>query len=101
MTQQGNTGNEKRLIADTPPYPVDFLSTIVDSIADPLFVKDEQLAIVIDHPPLRPDLSEADVIDAGVTRRGATATATILEDFKTPLEGRKIEAKTDATPGSY
>jgi deoxyribose-phosphate aldolase len=42
-----------------------------------------------------------DVIDAGVTRCGATATATILDDFKAQLEGKKVEVKTDATPGTY
>jgi len=42
-----------------------------------------------------------DVIDAGVTRCGATATATILDDFKAILEGRQVEVKTDATPGTY
>ena len=42
-----------------------------------------------------------EVIDAGANRCGATATATILDDFKAQLEGRKVEAKTDATPGAY
>ena len=42
-----------------------------------------------------------DVIDAGVTRCGATATATILDDFKAIQEGKKVEAKPDATPGAY
>jgi deoxyribose-phosphate aldolase len=42
-----------------------------------------------------------DVIDAGATRCGATATATILDDFKAQLEGKHAEAKTDATPGAY
>jgi deoxyribose-phosphate aldolase len=42
-----------------------------------------------------------DVIDAGVTRCGATATATILDDFKAQLEGKKVEAKPDATPRAY
>ena len=42
-----------------------------------------------------------DVIDAGVTRCGATATATILDDFKALLEGRQDEVKTDVTPGAY
>jgi len=42
-----------------------------------------------------------DVIDAGVTRCGATATATILDDFKALLEGRQVDVKTDATPGAY
>ncbi len=42
-----------------------------------------------------------DVIDAGATRCGATATATILDDFKALLGGQKVEAKTDATPDAY
>jgi|SRR5687768_1279018 len=42
-----------------------------------------------------------DVIDAGANRCGATATATILDDFKAQLEGRKVEARADATPGAY
>lgn len=42
-----------------------------------------------------------DVIDAGANRCGATATATILDDFRAQLEGRKVEAKADATPGAY
>ncbi len=42
-----------------------------------------------------------DVIDAGVTRCGATATATIMDDFKALQTGRKTEPKTDATPGAY
>ena len=42
-----------------------------------------------------------DVIDAGANRCGATATATILDDFKAQLEGRTVEAKADATPGAY
>jgi deoxyribose-phosphate aldolase len=42
-----------------------------------------------------------DVIDAGANRCGATATATILDDFKAQLEGREVEAKADATPGAY
>ena len=42
-----------------------------------------------------------DVIDAGATRSGATATATILDDFKAQQEGKKIETKPDATPGAY
>jgi len=42
-----------------------------------------------------------DVIDAGANRCGATATATILDDFKAQLEGRKVEAKADTTPGAY
>ena len=42
-----------------------------------------------------------DVIDAGATRSGATATATILDDFKAQKEGKKIEPKPDATSGTY
>jgi deoxyribose-phosphate aldolase len=42
-----------------------------------------------------------DVIDLGVTRCGATATATILDDFKAQQEGKKIEPKTDDAPGAY
>jgi len=42
-----------------------------------------------------------DVIDAGATRSGATATATILDDFKAQQEGKKVEPKPDATSGTY
>jgi deoxyribose-phosphate aldolase len=42
-----------------------------------------------------------EVIDAGVTRCGATATAKILDDFKALQEGREVESKLDATPGAY
>lgn len=42
-----------------------------------------------------------EVIDAGVTRCGATATATILDDFKALQEGKKVESKPDAAPGAY
>lgn len=42
-----------------------------------------------------------EVIDAGVTRCGATATAKILDDFKALQEGKEVEAKPDATPGAY
>ena len=42
-----------------------------------------------------------DVIDLGVTRCGATATATILDDFKTLQEGKEVAPKTDDTPGGY
>ena len=42
-----------------------------------------------------------EVIDVGVTRCGATATATILDDFKAQQEGKSIEPKTDETPGAY
>lgn len=43
-----------------------------------------------------------DVIDAGVTRCGATATATILDDFKRMQEGIPIAApKPDSVSGSY
>lgn len=36
-----------------------------------------------------------DVIDAGVTRSGATATAKILDDFKAQLEEKKSNSKPD------
>jgi deoxyribose-phosphate aldolase len=42
-----------------------------------------------------------EVIDVGVTRCGATATATILDDFKAQQEGKKIEPKTNDAPGAY
>jgi deoxyribose-phosphate aldolase len=42
-----------------------------------------------------------DVIDAGATRCGATATATMLDDFKALQEGTKVEAKPDITPEAY
>jgi deoxyribose-phosphate aldolase len=43
-----------------------------------------------------------DVIDAGVTRCGATATATILDDFKKMKEGAPLTAsKDDAGTGTY
>ncbi len=42
-----------------------------------------------------------DVIDLGVTRCGATATATILDDFKTLQEGKEVAPKNDNTPGAY
>ena len=43
-----------------------------------------------------------DVIDAGVTRCGATATATILDDFKNRQAGLASETAAPAsTPGSY
>src|SRR5512139_2222081 len=43
-----------------------------------------------------------DVIDAGVTRCGATATATILDDFKRMKEGTPLAApKADAGSGTY
>jgi len=42
-----------------------------------------------------------EVIDVGVTRCGATATATILDDFKAQQEGRQVESKPDETPGEY
>lgn len=42
-----------------------------------------------------------DVIDAGVTRCGATATARILDDFKAQQEGKEIEAQTGDRPGAY
>jgi len=42
-----------------------------------------------------------DVIDAGVTRCGATATAKILDDFKAQQEGKPVETKPDSAPGEY
>jgi deoxyribose-phosphate aldolase len=42
-----------------------------------------------------------DVIDIGVTRCGATATATILDDFKALQEGKAVEPKSDTAPGEY
>jgi deoxyribose-phosphate aldolase len=43
-----------------------------------------------------------DVIDAGVTRCGATATATILDDFKRMKEGEPLAAsKPDSASGTY
>jgi deoxyribose-phosphate aldolase len=43
-----------------------------------------------------------DVIDAGVTRSGATATATILDDFKKMKEGLPlIASSSDAVSGNY
>ena len=43
-----------------------------------------------------------DVIDAGVTRCGATATATILDDFKRMQEGTPLATpKPDSDSGSY
>ena len=43
-----------------------------------------------------------DVIDAGVTRCGATATATILDDFKRMKEGTPLaSSKPDSTSGTY
>ncbi|HEX9838147.1 MAG TPA: deoxyribose-phosphate aldolase [Anaerolineales bacterium] len=43
-----------------------------------------------------------DVIDAGVTRCGATATATILDDFKRMQEGAPLAAsKPDSASGTY
>lgn len=43
-----------------------------------------------------------DVIDAGVTRCGATATATILDDFKRMKEGTPLATpNADSTPGTY
>jgi hypothetical protein len=61
----------------------------------------EQLAKVIDHSLLRPELTAGDVIDAGITRCDVTATAVILDDFKAQQEGWKVEAKPDVTPGAY
>lgn len=43
-----------------------------------------------------------DVIDAGVTRCGATATATILDDFKKMKEGTPLATPTsDSGSGTY
>jgi deoxyribose-phosphate aldolase len=43
-----------------------------------------------------------DVIDAGVTRSGATATATILDDFKKMKEGEPLaEPKPESGSGTY
>ena len=42
-----------------------------------------------------------DVIDAGVTRCGATATAKILDDFKAMKEGKPIEGMSESTEGEY
>jgi deoxyribose-phosphate aldolase len=43
-----------------------------------------------------------DVIDAGVTRSGATATATILDDFKRMKEGEPFAAsKSEPGSGTY
>jgi deoxyribose-phosphate aldolase len=40
------------------------------------------------------------VIDAGVTRCGATATATILDDFKAQQAGKKVGSKPEGAPGA-
>ena len=42
-----------------------------------------------------------EVIDVGVTRCGATATATILDDFKAQQDGQIVEPKVDSAPGEY
>ena len=43
-----------------------------------------------------------DVIDAGVTRSGATATATILDDFKRMKEGTPLSTPNpDSVSGNY
>ena len=42
-----------------------------------------------------------EVIDLGVTRCGATATATILDDFKAKQEGQAVETKADSATGEY
>ena len=74
----------------------------------------QQLAKVIDHSLLRPELTEADLL-AGcelaaryhvetvcVTRSGATATATILEGFKRMNEGTPLTASnSEAVSGNY
>lgn len=46
-----------------------------------------------------PALLEA--IDTGITRCGATATATILDEFKARQEGRQVKSSIDPTPGAY
>jgi deoxyribose-phosphate aldolase len=46
-----------------------------------------------------PALLEA--IDIGITRCGATATATILDDFKVQQAGKEVVSKPDATPDTY
>jgi len=46
-----------------------------------------------------PALLEA--IDTGITRCGATATATILDDFKAQQAGKEVVSKPDATPDTY
>jgi deoxyribose-phosphate aldolase len=46
-----------------------------------------------------PALLEA--IDTGITRCGATATATILDDFKAQQSGQQPESRPDPTPGAY
>ncbi|MGD8402867.1 MAG: deoxyribose-phosphate aldolase [Anaerolineales bacterium] len=42
-----------------------------------------------------------EVIDVGVTRCGATATAKILDDFKAQQEGKHVETTPDAGSGEY
>ncbi len=42
-----------------------------------------------------------DVIDAGVTRCGATATAKILDDFKALKDGKTVEDQADSPAGEY
>ena len=42
-----------------------------------------------------------EVIDVGVTRCGATATAKILDDFKAQQEGKQVETESDSAPGEY
>ena len=42
-----------------------------------------------------------EVIDVGVTRGGATATAKILDDFKAQQEGKQVETESDSAPGEY
>lgn len=42
-----------------------------------------------------------EVIDVGVTRCGATATATILDDFKALQEGKDVVSRPDGNPGAY
>jgi len=42
-----------------------------------------------------------EVIDAGVTRSGATATAKILDDFKALLEDKQTSPDVAGKPGEY
>ena len=42
-----------------------------------------------------------EVIDVGVSRCGATATAKILDDFKAQQAGKQVEFKSDDSPGAY
>lgn len=42
-----------------------------------------------------------DVIDAGATRCGATATASMLDEFKARQQGKKIETRPETNSGAY